>query len=527
MKRLLQILLVLALLLAAAYHFLIDGAIKSIIEKQASNALKAKVNIADAEFHPAAGSLTLKGVQAADPHAPMRNLAQADSVSLAFDLRAVLARRIVADQVEVHGLRFDQPRNDSGAIAGLTPDMAPPAAPMARQPDTPLLVTQARQDIQEPLRRARAEASALHDQWRQRLQNLTDESRIKRLRERAQQLNTARPAERNAGMAQLRRDVQAELAVVEAARQQFDNESQRAQQDLANVGSMPDRELDRLMTNTGISRGDNGAGALLGAHLKTLLNQLLAMAAVANDSGNTQDNGQWFMLARKIIFDGQYDLARQPLRFTGVINNATPQPAFWNVPMTFTLNGAADQPGRLNAAGTLDLRDTSGQVNFSLNQVPVAGLALGGPSDMNITLEKANATSDGQFTLKANRVDLKIDSHFQQAALAVHSSDGATAQALQQALSGMTEFDLDALANGAAQNPVVSVRSTLDQQLAGAVSAQLQQQSGALGAQMRTQLQQALAPDLAAIEQLRGEIEQIRQALGERQRALIELANLR
>jgi len=455
MKRLLQILLIISLVLIATYYFSVDGVIRSMVENEASKALKAQVNIAGANFRLLGGKLTLDGVQLTNPRAPLRNLAQADSVSLDLNFAQLLSRKFVADQVEIRGLRFDQARAVSGAIEGLTPQLAPPAAPLTQTPSaqaTPF---------------SQGNLTATNNSWQQRLQFLADESTVNQLRERARQLRMAKSP---IALAQFRQEVRAQLSQLQVMREELNRDAQRAQQNLTNAQPLPASTFGQPAQQNGNGPADN-VNTQLGRHIKDSLNQLLALSASARAAA-TESSDQWFALARKVQIDGEYDFGATPLRFEASIDNATPQPGFWKLPMIFILRGKPDQTGSIDANGSLDLLSASGQMDVTLDQLPVTALPLDAESGLNLVLDKALASGTGHITLKDNQVDLKFSTRFQQAVLNAAAPDNAAAQTLRDALRGVSDFDLDVLASGAVQNPGVDVRSSIGRQLAGVLSAQ-------------------------------------------------------
>jgi uncharacterized protein (TIGR03545 family) len=544
MKRLLQILLVLVVIAAAAYYFLVDGIIKSAIEAEGSKALKAKVDVGSVTFHLFPTSIALRDVQATNPRAPMRNLVQAREISVAVTLKEILDHKIVADVAQAHGLQFNQPRASSGAIPGLTPP--PPAGgglgaglPGLSLPDAKQLLADARQHAQGELQQIRTDLTALRSNWQQKLQTLPDQAKIDSYRARAQALRNAGALEKVTGAAQLRRDIQADLNNTRQLQGQFKQDMQTAQQQLNLAKTLPERELDRLLAGAGMSREhlDNITGALLSGKLQPLIDQLLALVGsppAANSGGGNAgaapaaNQQQWPVLARKIVLDGQIDLGKRPLRFDGVINNATPQPAFWNVPITFTLNGSGDQPGKFSAGGTLDYRKLpSNEVHFDLCQFPLEQLTLSDRAQLGIVLSKALAQVQGKLSLVGNQIDFDMSSRFDQAALAVTAGDNQIAQAAAAALRGVSAFNLDLNVSGNVKQPAIRTSSNLDTLLADAVGQQVRQQASALSGRLRAQLEEQLAPDLAAIQQTGSAVTDLQRTFADRQQALQALANLR
>lgn len=542
MKRLLQILLVLVVVLVAAYYFLVDGIIKSVIESEGSKALKAKVDVGSVNFHLFPTAITINRLQATNPRSPLRNLVQADQVSVAVTLKDILAHKIVADDVQAHGLRFNQPRKSSGAIPGLTP---PPSTggglggglPGLSLPDAKQLLADAKTDAQEQLQQIRGNLTGLRSDWQQKLKTLPDQAKIAEYRRRADQLKGGNFLQKLGDADQLRRDVRGDLDRVRSLQDQFKQDMGNAQQQLAQAKALPDRELDKLLAGAGVSRDslNNITGALLAGKLQPLIDQALALAGTPGGNGaggtsaaKTGQQQEWLVLARNITLDGQVDLGQKPLRFQGTIHNVTPQPAYWNVPITFTFNGSSDQPGRFNAGGTLDYRKLpTSDVKFDLSQFPVQQLALSDNPQLGIVLSKALAQIQGKLSLVGNQIDLNVGSDFAQAALAVTAGDNQIAKAAAAALSSVSQFTLDLDVSGNVKKPTVRTRSNLDSLLASAVGEQVKQQAAALRDRLRPQLEEQLAPELASLQQLTGDLNGLQKSFADKQEALQGLTKLR
>lgn len=79
-------------------------------------ATTAKVDIARAETSLLGASVRLTDVRVANPQHPMKNLFEADQVTLALDSNSLLRRKVIVREGRVSGLRFGTDRDASGAI---------------------------------------------------------------------------------------------------------------------------------------------------------------------------------------------------------------------------------------------------------------------------------------------------------------------------------------------------------------------------------------------------------------------------
>jgi hypothetical protein len=537
MKRLLQVLLVLLVVLVAAYYFLVDGLLKSAIEREGSKALKAEVNIASVNFRLFPLGIILRDVQATNPREPMHNLIVAQRIAATFTIKQIFDHQIVADDVHLEGLRFNQPRLRSGAIAGLTPAPATSGLggglPGLTLPDPKALLAEEKTRVQTELQQLRANLTQTRDTWRQRLQSLPDQSKLDSYRQRAQALRQTSVIERVTGVEQLRRDVKADLDNLNTLRDQARADWQQAQTQLDEAKALPQRELDRVLANSGLDAGDFSrlTQALIGGEFAPLVSQLTGLAGMPQTSSESTDATApdlWRVLARAIAVDGQVDIGSRALRFEGVIHNVTPQPKFWNVATDFALQAAADQPGKFQLSGTLDQRkNVVANMRLALTGFPVEQLPLSSSDVLKIALQQASLDVEGLLRMEGYEIDFSLFNLFKQAKLDITASDNPIAQTLASALRTINQFDLNLAMTGDVRSPKVQMRSSLDQILGAAVGDQVRAQTAQLAEKLQSELKQQVQPELDAINQLGSDFQSMQQSLLDKQDALQNLTDLR
>ena len=106
----------LLVLMALVWLLLLDGMVRRGIEFAGSQITGAKVDVQSADIKPLAGRLLLRGIQAADPEAPMSNLFEVSEVVADLRIAPLLQKKIVVDTLAVRGVRFGTPRTESGEL---------------------------------------------------------------------------------------------------------------------------------------------------------------------------------------------------------------------------------------------------------------------------------------------------------------------------------------------------------------------------------------------------------------------------
>lgn len=490
MKKIAGYFLVAIAALCIAYFFIIDIAIKTLIEREGSAALRAKLDIATATFHLLPTSLTLRGVQATNPQRPSTNLLQADVITLPLTVSELLERKLIVDTLQIHGLRFAQARTHSGAIDGLTPAPFDTAVDGAALPDPQkskqLQTAQQRNELQS----TQQDIEALRDEWRQRLRTLPNAEQLSDYQLRAQGLDTN-------NRARLRSELNDELANARKLQQQFALDFERVQPGLNSFAPSPQSTV-QLATGAPASI----TGNLLSREFKPLLGQLLGLVSAAPETES--DSAQWQILARSIALDGDIALGSTPLYFTGAIENFTPQPRHFDVITRFDLQGIPEQAGKFSASGTIDNRKLPQQnFRFDLSEFSIAQLPLSSDANLQITVTSATVDIQGLLALTGNQIDINVLARFQNALLQVVPGDNAISRTAAETLRNTRDFDLNFQASGNVNNPTLKLNSSLDTLLTNAIARELNTAT----------TNTARQPELTAGRALGAELQQMQQTL--------------
>ncbi len=529
----------LILLLIIVYWLFIDSIIKWQIESQGSQQVQARVELDSVNFRLYPTAITLKGLQVTNPSEPMRNLVQAGQIDASLDWSDILQRRVIADEIIVSELAFNRERASSGAIPGLTPPPPEPAdyglagqLPGMSLPDVTTLIGAEKERLQAELRENRQALQAMEQRWRERLDELTDDDTLQAYRERADALRRASPVERLAGYNQLRQDVQRELRQYDRARDELRSDLAQARQQMDAARNLPQRELQQAMARLGLQdlSTDSLVKVLFGSTIADLLNQGFAwyqQMQATPDTPAAPEEPEWLILVRKARVDGAIEFGEQSLRFDGQAENLTHQQAHWDLPITFALQGLANQTGEFLARGSIDHRNPDQPrdlIEFALGQLPLSGLTLTDQPELNVTLARAVADISGHLGLEGGKLDAQLLGQFSQALLETAvSGDNAIARAVAEVLSTVRDFGIDLGLSGDVSNPRLQVRSDLDQLLSRAVGSQLQEQAAALQSRLQSELQSSLGPELDALQAQAGQLQGLEGLLGNREQQLQEL----
>lgn len=99
-----------------------DSLVKHAVEKTGASVVGAKVELDAVDLRPLQGAVHLTHLRVANPEAPMRNLLEADRISVDLLMEPLLTKKIVVQDLAVTGVRFNTPRKTSGALEHPDPE---------------------------------------------------------------------------------------------------------------------------------------------------------------------------------------------------------------------------------------------------------------------------------------------------------------------------------------------------------------------------------------------------------------------
>ncbi len=111
----------LVLLLLVAAYFIRNIVITRMIEKEATKANKAMVEIDRLNYGVFGNKLTTGRIQVADIRDTKRNLVEAEGLSVEVNLGEILEKTVVVKDVFLKGVKLGTPREKDGRVEGLTP----------------------------------------------------------------------------------------------------------------------------------------------------------------------------------------------------------------------------------------------------------------------------------------------------------------------------------------------------------------------------------------------------------------------
>jgi uncharacterized protein (TIGR03545 family) len=119
-RAIVPLLLVFALL-ALGWWLLLDRLVEQGIEETGAYLVGARVDLESADVRLGEGTVVLRGLQVANPNAPMSNLFEAEEIVADLQWTPLLQRRVAVDTLAVRGMRFGTARDQSGELENPSP----------------------------------------------------------------------------------------------------------------------------------------------------------------------------------------------------------------------------------------------------------------------------------------------------------------------------------------------------------------------------------------------------------------------
>lgn len=126
LKRLLRLrafipMVLLLVLLVVGWWLLLDRLVAKGVEEAGASIVGAKVDVGEADVRVGDGVVVLRGLQVANPDAPMTNLVEAREVVANVMMPPLLEKKVVVETLAIRGVRFGTPRATSGALENPPP----------------------------------------------------------------------------------------------------------------------------------------------------------------------------------------------------------------------------------------------------------------------------------------------------------------------------------------------------------------------------------------------------------------------
>jgi uncharacterized protein (TIGR03545 family) len=413
-------------------HFVIAWAIKAEVVRSGQRSVGARVEVGDTRVSLVGSSVTLRHICVANPQSPLSNLIEADRCDLQLEPATLLQKRTVIRDGAVTGIRFNTPRDSSGAL--------PDAAVAADEAPAPWLDEAATKTARDWLDRLNEKFSRnLFDQlesirlteellqrWPQQSEEL--ETRAAALRTRTIDFRAAvREAQKNplrhvdlldrvpdrveeirAEVTALSRDVENLPSVGEADRRAIVAAREHDEQLLREELKIDPIDPNVLSAYLLQERMSGPVGDLLGwlRWMRRVVPAKEKNVAASHRGHNIVFTGcrpAPNFLLRTLNIQGATHFAGQPLEFFGTLTDVTDRPARHDQPMRLKLNTRGSLP--LEVQATIDRTGPVAHDQLLVDcGLMLPKLSLGGSDRLRLSLAPTAAKLNISITLDGDKL---------------------------------------------------------------------------------------------------------------------------
>lgn len=487
----------------------IDGIVAGIISSTGSKIAGAKVETGNVDVHFSPLGIDIQDLQIADAKSPMSNAVEIKHIGFGLDGGRLLLGKLIIDDMNMDGVRFNTPRKTSGALpvkatrSASTGSPTPNSAtsnkdnkvlgmdmPSLDLPDIDTILKKEPLHTQEIADQLQQNVKSTLEHWDQLKQTLPSDSKVAEYQARLDKIrrtdtnNTQQLLVAIADTKKLQQDVQQDLNQVQQVRTKVSQDLAEVDQNYRALLKAPAEDQKRLVEKyTPNSKGIGNISKLL-------------FGAKAEEW--TQRGLYWY---KKIAPDNQAPSPPKPKRFEGVdiafheyhptpgflirqihaavetskgqfqgqVHDVTNDPEILGKPMRFDFTGrnmsgmnSLDLHGRFDHVNPKQTLDT---VNMDIEGYKVSGRNL--TEAPGLRLRMASALSNTQ--LRATRTNGKLGGnmniHLRDIKYDNKSNGGDFQTLLVDAFDKISDFNIDTRLSGTLGQPGLSISSDLDKRL--------------------------------------------------------------
>ena len=498
--------IILVVIIAGAWLFLIDGIVRNGIEKYGTEAVGAKVELDNVDITLFPLGLELIGLQVTDPERPMINAFEVGSIEFALDSLHLLRRKVIIDKMSIIDVEFGTKRETSGAVSkdkGLKKVSTSSKAleevlslPSLDVPDVREVLNREELDTLVLADALKKEIRSKEEEYKKRLEEVPGEKefedyekRIKNLESTGGDIGDVLKGVQEAD--KIKDDIEDDLKLLKDAKKQFETDYASLKLRVDELSKAPQKDFIRLKEKYSLSsQGIGNMSRLLlgpkiggwidkGLYWYEKMGPIVEIAQkykrveeedikpVRGKGVNVEfkeENPMPNFLIRKIEASLKLDLGR----LRGEIENVTPEQEILGLPLTFRFSGdTLKNAESVNLDGMID--HINPDVSVDRAQMRLIGYQLNkavisDQEELPITLEKGSLGMDIDAVFSNNIFDINIDALFNSVKLNIKpkESSGKITRALVDSLSDISGFKVNTNVKGTLDDYKIDISSDID-----------------------------------------------------------------
>ncbi|MCA9040573.1 MAG: TIGR03545 family protein [Planctomycetaceae bacterium] len=520
----------------ALFVFIVDPLLQRGVIWGGKAVFQAEVEVEDLDTGFIPPQITLTNVAVANTLKPDHNLFEFDSAEIKLDAWGLARKKLVVEEGNLHGLKWDRPRDKSGemtdlidweweSIAGLKE-----AALKESEKWLQDVVNKTKGELDPDQLESVRLAKQLQEDWKKRFDDL--EQRMRKVEDDYKQIKRniefadKNPIEKVRIYAQAAQEADRLMREVQAIQQELKSLPNRAQSDFNEVELARQRDMERLKQKLDFIRLDPNAisEAMLGEELAGHLQKALEWGRWIQQNfpiteppepERMRGTDVEFVVAeptpdvliRQLNLTGELYYQAQPEPFSGILRGWTTEPAVYGKPMEIELSSSGTLQLALHS--TIDQRAEIPISRVSLQfQAPLPPeQVLGNPQEFAISMAAQSSAIEANLLLQGELASGEIILTQEPVTITGLSSDpkrAALNQVLARSLSGINRLESRVSFSGDVHDLQWNVQSNLGEQISAGLSTALAQSWDAGQEHLRAQANELVNAEMQKLSQSMG-----------------------
>lgn len=494
-------------LVGAFMILFLDGMIEKGIEEKGSLAAKTQIEIASLATSLLAQSITLTGIEVANPDNDMENLVQFKSLSLDLDGAQAISRKIIIDELQAHGIELNQKRTHPAKLPegvepakGNGPD-AESADPKAlglpglgglsmKSPEE--ILKSEKLETLEAGNRAKKTIDDLKAKWEKKFETDLNPTALKETKQKLAELQKKASDGGLAGMANalkdfqdLRDDIQGRMDRITSMKSELEKDVQMAKQQIADLKNLPQKDFQRLKNKYSMNPegGKNVLGSMLEGPLKEKLdkawNAYKMISPYLNKGKSTSPAEQVYVRGKGVdiafaktspdflLKHGDLSLILFGTEVKGEIQDLSDNQKVYGKPAK--MNFQSDKNDIFDSFALDVTMDKTGPNSQDMIGLNVKGLNLKNTGQAELKGGSAKVTGQLTITDESN-LSGNFTAELDEVSLSIPKQEGnELANTIAQSLSTIDRINISVAISGTIENYQLDIKSNLSEIISKAV----------------------------------------------------------
>ena len=541
----------LIIMIAGAWLFA-DSITKSLIESTITdlNGAKADIDSVDISYTPL--GIKINDLQITDPERPMLNMVQISEVRFAISFGDLLLKKLVVNDMALHGIQIDTARKKSGAIKkqsisepvkkNTEDSMFDFAMPDMQLPDVDELIAKEQLNSEILITTLDNDLDATQQKWKLIQDDIQDKKRWDSYQQRYNKIksdlngNTVEKISALKDIKALRNDLKIEAEKIQQARKQFSEDNARLSDEFKAAKNGPRDDIRRIKEKYKLNdlSTQNITQLLFGAQTA----EYLALAE------------KWYARIKPYLEDDEEEIAAQQAKqrkhgqdikfkelnptpdfyvhkasidariprgeFTGLVTDISSDQSVNKKPMIMKLSGKnlSHRDSETFRAEFNYVNKDSGysQFDYAINAYQLENFDISKSNKLSLAIQHGLMSLNLSSKLANKRLRGHSNINFENVKFETNKSTESQSFSSMMASSfiNINKFKLNAKFSGSLHDLDIDLKSDLDNQLGAQLKSQLKKRGEQFEEKLKSRIDDRIKQPLAKLEAKRQKIEQIK-----------------